>query len=75
MEPVLYLMAILGCSDAELQCEAVRTPPARYATVDACQAAAPQALIENSDVAFPVVTAQCQRAGTALAANTARPRG
>jgi hypothetical protein len=63
MEPVLLVMAILGCSDDGGDCRQQRIEPVRYGTIAACQAAVPQALRRNTDVDFPVVGAQCQLAG------------
>jgi hypothetical protein len=63
MEPVLFVMAILGCSDDGGDCRQQRIEPVRYGTIAACQAAVPQALRRNTDVDFPVVGAQCQTLG------------
>jgi hypothetical protein len=68
VEPVLYIMAILGCSDAETQCEPIRTAPAIYATADACAGAEAATLSANSDVPYPVVMTQCRPASAKLAA-------
>ncbi len=67
MEPVLYIMAILGCSDAETQCARIGTAPVAYATADACANAAPQILMDNSDAAYPVVMTQCHPTEAKLA--------
>lgn len=61
MEPVLYLMAILGCGNAGAGCRAVRMPPARYASVAACRAAAEAVLTANTDLDYPMLRADCCR--------------
>jgi hypothetical protein len=61
MEPVLYLMAILGCGDAGTGCQAVRTATARYASADACRAASDAVLMANTDLDYPVLRADCRR--------------
>ena len=63
MEPVLYIMAILGCGEGEVACEQVRTVDVQYASEAQCNAATEAQLFRNSDVAFPLVVAQCRRVG------------
>jgi hypothetical protein len=60
MEPVLFVMAILGCGDDGQQCSQQRVEPVHYASAAACQAAVPRALMRNTDVDYPVVGAECQ---------------
>lgn len=67
MEPVLYIMAILGCSDAETQCAQIRTAPVAYATADACAGAGAQVLMDNADAPYPVVMTQCRPTSAKLA--------
>lgn len=86
MGPALFVMAILGCGEADNACRQVALAPARYESLDACNAATAAALPGYSDAAFPVVVAQCERADRAAAldikasdvdlpaADTARPR-
>ena len=45
MEPVYYVIAILGCADGSTQCTPVATQ---------------QALVANSDFDFPTLMAQCR---------------
>jgi hypothetical protein len=75
MGPAFYIMAILGCSDAETACQQVRLADAHYVTVEACSAATAAVLDQNSDVAFPVVMAECRPASRAMAAAESKPRG
>lgn len=76
MGPVYFVMAILGCGDAETACQQVRVAPATYASADACAAASADMLVANSDIAFPVMMSECRAAGSAAAdAGKHTPRG
>lgn len=68
MGPAYYIMAILGCGDAGMQCEQVRIVPAHYVSQDACFAAAPDLLGASDDLAFPVVMTECRAVSAAQAA-------
>ena len=63
MEPLFFVMAIMGCSDGSANCAEARVEPARYASYAQCQAAMPAALMRNTDVDYPVVAATCRRNG------------
>lgn len=63
MDQVLYVLAIMGCSDDSMQCQQARVEPLRYTSVQACQEAMPAALQRNADVDYPVISAACQRQG------------
>lgn len=67
MEPVFFFMAIMGCADGASGCAEARVEPARYATVQQCQAAMPDALARNTDLEFPVISAACRRNGLLMA--------
>lgn len=73
MEPVFYVMAILGCSDGQLQCREVRIEPVRYQSAAQCQVAMAQVLPRHTDLSFPTIAASCQRRGEQMARNEARP--
>lgn len=60
MEPVYYVIAILGCADGSTQCTPVATVPTHYASQEACTAGTQQALLANSDFDFPTLMAQCR---------------
>ncbi len=76
MEPLYYMMAILGCSDAGTQCQQARLEPARYASAAQCQAEMAAALQRSTDLLYPVVQASCQRSGvTMVGRDRPRPRG
>lgn len=68
MGPGLFLIAILGCGEAEAPCQQVRTLEVRYESQAACTAATEAALARNVDVDFPVVVAECVAAGSEPAA-------
>ena len=76
MEPVFYVMAILGCGDDQSQCREARVEPVRYQSAAQCQEAMAQVLPRHADLSFPVIVAACQRRGEQMARNAAPiPRG
>lgn len=77
MEPVFFVMAILGCGDDGIRCREQRVEPVRYASAAACQEAVAAALIRNADIDYPVVGAECRAQGTRMAREqpTARRAG
>ncbi len=75
MQPVFFVMAILGCGDDSSGCVQQRVEPAHYATAAQCQAAMPAALLRHTDLEFPVVSAACQRIGNQVADRGSRTRG
>lgn len=64
MGPAIFIIAIMGCGEADAPCQQVRTLEARYETQAACTAATETALTENTDIDFPVVAAECVAAGS-----------
>jgi hypothetical protein len=62
MGPAVYIMAILGCGEAEAACEPVATVPAHYRSEEECNAAAEDEIARRDDILFPVVVAQCRPA-------------
>ncbi|WP_374944222.1 hypothetical protein [Sphingomonas sp.] len=76
MEPIFYVMAILGCGDASASCTEARTEPARYQSVAQCRAALPQALARNTDLEYPTIAANCRASGERLVkASVQTPQG
>ena len=67
MEPLFYVLAIMGCSDGADACREARVQPVRYQSVQACQAAMPSALEQNTDLSFPVISAACRASGPQMA--------
>ncbi|MBB5698245.1 hypothetical protein [Sphingomonas yantingensis] len=75
MEPLYFVMAIMGCGDAGAACEQARVEPVRYRTALECQAAMPGVLARNSDLSFPEITGACQQQGLRMAKTGGRSRG
>lgn len=76
MEPVFYVMAILGCGDASAACTEARIEPARYQSVAQCRAALPQALARNTDLEYPTIAANCRASGERMVkASLQTPQG
>lgn len=73
MEPVYYVIAILGCADGSTQCAPVATVPTHYASQEACTAGMQQALAANSDFDFPTLVAQCRATQPAATASQGQP--
>ncbi len=63
MGPVYYMLAVLGCGEGETACQQVAVADAQFTSVAACQAASEDTLMRHSDADFPVVVAQCRKAG------------
>jgi hypothetical protein len=62
MGPATYLIAILGCGEADAPCQQVQFAPVRYESEAACLAAT-DAVAARADIDYPVVVAECRRAG------------
>ena len=60
MEPVYYVIAILGCADGSAQCTPVATVPTHYTSQAACSAGTADALLANNGFDFPTLIAQCR---------------
>lgn len=73
MEPVYFVMAILGCGDLQEQCQQARIEPTRYESAAQCLAAMETVLPRHLDLSFPTIAATCQRNGN-LTAQAERPR-
>lgn len=67
MEPLFYVMAIMGCGDGNVDCTEARVIPARYATMAQCRAALPDQIAKNTDVPYPMIGANCRASGAAIA--------
>ena len=63
MEPLTFVIAIMGCADSGAMCRQERVEPQHYATAAACEAAVPSALERNTDLLYPVISASCQKTG------------
>ncbi|WP_165357307.1 hypothetical protein [Sphingosinicella sp. CPCC 101087] len=60
MEPLIYVMAILGCGESDAPCREVTVAEARYESEAACVAATEAELLRRDDLLFPSVVAQCR---------------
>jgi hypothetical protein len=63
MGPVYYVLAVLGCGEGESACQQVAVADAQFTSQAACQAASEDTLMRHSDADYPVVVAQCRKAG------------
>lgn len=66
----LFLIAIMGCGEADAPCEQLQMLDARYESQAACSAATESVLARFTDLDFPVVVAQCVAAGSAPKVNS-----
>ena len=73
MEPLFYVMAIMGCADGNVQCTEARVVPVRYHSMAECRAALPAQLAANTDVSFPMIGAACRTTGVAVAKAEGKP--
>ncbi|HWT11877.1 MAG TPA: hypothetical protein VN231_03910 [Allosphingosinicella sp.] len=62
MEPLFYIMAILGCGESEAACRQVAVVERQYRSESECLAATEDELLRRDDLVFPAVVAQCRRA-------------
>ena len=72
MNPIFYVIAIMGCADGGQACQQQRVEPIRYVTPAACQAAMPDALARNTDLDYPTIQAACRASGPAFATEQVR---
>lgn len=66
MEPLMFVMAILGCGEGDTACRQVAVVETRYQTEAACLAATGDQLLRRDDLAYPNVVAECRRAGASV---------
>lgn len=74
MHDALIIMAILGCGDAGSQCQTVQRVEVPFETLAACRAASPAVLEKLTDLAYPVIVANCAKSPKNALAD-ARPIG
>ena len=67
MGPAFYVLAILGCGEADAACEQVAVAPAQYSSLEECNRATDAAVTQHQDALYPVVVAQCRRADAKVA--------
>ena len=73
MDVGYFIIAILGCADGSTACTPVMTAPTRYESEAACVAAAPEALMANSDFDFPSLLAECRKVAPKKTADKKSP--
>lgn len=73
MGPAVFVIAILGCGEAESPCQQVALAGPRYESAAACHAATTEAIEQHQEIAFPVVVAEC-RAANAEATSELMPK-
>ena len=64
MQPIFYVIAIMGCGDGSQVCQQQRVEPIHYVTAAACQAAMPAALERNTDIDAPEIQAAFNQTAT-----------
>lgn len=62
MEPILFVMAILGCGEGDAPCRELALVQTRYRSEAACLAATEAELSRRDDIVYPSVVAQCRPA-------------
>ncbi len=72
MEPLIYVMAIMGCGDGNTHCTEARIVPARYESMAQCRAALPDQIARNTDVPYPMIGAACRSQGAMIARATVK---
>jgi len=60
MGPGFFVLALLGCDDAETMCREARVLDTHYVSAAECMAAMQTQLSANSDLDFPVIMGKCQ---------------
>ena len=61
MKEALIVMAILGCADDSRACQTVQRVEARFASLAECRAASAAVLEKLTDLAYPVIVANCEK--------------
>jgi len=64
-----FIIAILGCADGSAACTPVATVPTHYSSAATCSAATSDALLANSDLDFPSLSAECRQVVRGSASN------
>lgn len=75
MEPLIYVMAIMGCADGGDMCSEARIAQPPFTSYQACQLAMDDQLMLNSDLSFPTIQAQCRSTRPVMADSGAGSQG
>lgn len=59
MEPLIYVMAILGCADGASDCSEMRLAGYRFESRAQCERAIEDQLLGATDLSFPTIAARC----------------
>ncbi|VXC51197.1 hypothetical protein [Sphingomonas sp. AX6] len=73
MEPLVYVMAILGCGDPGTQCQEARLEPVTYVSAAQCRTEIPNVLMRSTDLDYPTIGAACQSNRERAAQNKPMP--
>lgn len=65
--PATFLLAILACGEGETDCRQMVVAEARYESEASCLAASGDQLARHDSLDYPVIVAECRRAGEARA--------
>ncbi len=68
MEPLIYVLAIMGCADGGEFCEPVSKAPMRFESRAECQAFLQTKLPSYTDLPYPVIAGRCDAQGVQVAA-------
>lgn len=60
MGPAYFIIAILGCGEADMSCDEIGRTASSYQDMGSCMAATEIAMQRHSDIPYPVVVAQCR---------------
>jgi hypothetical protein len=74
MEPLTYVMAILGCADGGGTCTEVRLAQFRFQDKVQCERAIDAILPDSTDVNYPTIAARCLSERHYAAARGAKAR-
>ena len=67
--PSYFIIAIFGCADGSAACAPLATVSTHYSSHAACAAATGDALLANSDLDSPNLSAECRRVVQGSASN------
>jgi hypothetical protein len=62
MSSALFILAILGCGEAEAECRQVAVADTVYQSAEACTAQTGQMVAAYQEIQYPVVVAECRPA-------------
>ena len=65
MEPLYFVMAILGCGESDAACREVQVVETRYQSEAECLAASDAELVRRDELPYPTIVAQCRPAASA----------